>query len=322
MKKNGVHYNKQKLIKMLSLIVAIIIIIFAGEIFYDNLLSKNVKIKDKKIATTYSSNGSMEIEKYENVPEVKDEKIVSNKNNKINNNKELSKDKQVNSKKDNEENLDKNKEQVSDKDNIDSNKDKEESVDKKIAYLTFDDGPSAIVTPKVLDVLKAYDIKATFFVLGKNVEENPNIFKRIIEEGHGIANHSYSHNYKQVYNSVESFTEEIRKTNETIDKVAGKKMNTKAFRFPGGSFEKKKEYKEAVKNLGMEFYDWNCLNGDAEGHNVSKESLVEKVKKTAGNQKKLIILMHDTNAKITTVDALSETIEYLRDKGYEFRILE
>ena len=310
MKKNGVNYNKKRLIKIFSLVIAIIMIIFTGEVFYDNLLSKNIKFKNKKIATTYSVNNSIKIAKDKDMLEVKNKEVYSNKDNDKNLNKD---EKQTNSNKD--------KQEINPTDNdIDKNKDKEDS-NKKIAYLTFDDGPSAIVTPKVLDVLKAYDIKATFFVLGKNVEENPKIFKRIIEEGHGIANHSYSHNYKQVYNSVESFTEEIKKTNDVIDKIAGKKMDTKAFRFPGGSFEKKKEYKDAVKNIGMKFYDWNCLNGDAEGHNVSKEALVEKVKKTASNQKELVILMHDTNAKITTVDALSETIEYLRDKGYEFRVL-
>lgn len=83
--------------------------------------------------------------------------------------------------------------------------------EEKIVYLTFDDGPNSAVTPKILDILEKYNAKATFFVIGKNVENNPEIVKRAYEEGHYIANHGYSHNNSNLYKSEESFINEIKK---------------------------------------------------------------------------------------------------------------
>ena len=76
-----------------------------------------------------------------------------------------------------------------------------------------------------------------------------------------------------------------------------------------------------LKDIGMEYYDWNSLNGDAEGNNISKDKLVERFKQSSKGQNKLTILMHDTNTKISTVDSLPEIIEYLKKQGYEFGVL-
>lgn len=189
----------------------------------------------------------------------------------------------------------------------------------KVAYITFDDGPSSSVTPQILDILKEYDIKATFFVLGKNAEDNPDILKRIYEEGHVIGNHSYSHNYSYIYKNMSNFMDEIERTEEVFKSILGEEFKTDLFRFPGGSFEDwKKPFREQIVELGYRYVDWNSLNGDAEGHNLSKEQLVKRLKATYRNQKKLIILMHDTDAKPTTADALPEIIEFLIEKGYKF----
>ena len=85
------------------------------------------------------------------------------------------------------------------------------SEKEKIAYLTFDDGPNESITPKVLDILKEQDVKATFFVIGKNVKEHPEVVKREYEEGHYIANHGYSHNNKNLYKSDKDFIEEVNR---------------------------------------------------------------------------------------------------------------
>lgn len=96
------------------------------------------------------------------------------------------------------------------------------SKKEKVAYLTFDDGPSSNITPKVLDVLKEEGVKATFFVLGQNVKTHPEQLKRIYEEGHYIANHSYTHKYSKIYASVDELLEEFNDTEAEIKKVLRK----------------------------------------------------------------------------------------------------
>ncbi|WP_315120424.1 polysaccharide deacetylase family protein [uncultured Clostridium sp.] len=203
---------------------------------------------------------------------------------------------------------------------VDTEKKENIPEDKKIAYLTFDDGPSAKITPQILDILKENNVKATFFVLGYMAEENPDVLKRARDEGHAIANHSYSHNYKQLYASTSNFLADIKKNEETIRGILGE-YNSKVIRFPGGSFGKH-DFINAVKDAGYHSVDWNALNGDAEAQNVPKEKLVARLKETTLGQKKLYVLMHDAPAKQTTVQALQEIIDYLRDSGYEFGTLE
>lgn len=201
-----------------------------------------------------------------------------------------------------------------------------QGFDSKICYLTFDDGPTKEVTPKVLDVLAQYDVKATFFVLGRMLESNPDIAKRAHDEGHLIANHSYYHQYDELYASAESFIEEIEKNNSLICDITGEEP-FKLFRFPGGGHnagkygETKQQYKEVLKEKGYYFADWNCLNGDAEVVLRSPEGLLARTKETAIG-KNIIVLMHDAAIKTTTPDALGSIIEYLRSQGYVFKRLD
>lgn len=195
-----------------------------------------------------------------------------------------------------------------------------EIKDKKIAYLTFDDGPSSKVTPKVLDILDEYNIKATFYVIGYLAEKNPEIIIREYESGHAIGNHTYSHNYKYVYRSVGGLFTELDKNEKVLKNILGKDFEIKTVRLPGGSFgEKRKPFRNALTERGITYIDWNALNGDAEGHNIPKEKLVERFKETSKGKKNLTILMHDAGAKQTTAQALPEIIEYLTNEGYEFR---
>ncbi|WFA09416.1 polysaccharide deacetylase family protein [Tissierella sp. Yu-01] len=191
----------------------------------------------------------------------------------------------------------------------------------KIAYLTFDDGPSLVVTPQILDILDEYDIKATFFVLGNMAEKYPGMLKLTYERGHCIGNHTYSHNYGYLYKSPKNLINDLNKSREVLKKILGDNFDTNIARFPGGSFGKEK-YTKAVKDAGYEYYDWNSLNGDAEGVKVSKERLISRFKETSENKDELIILMHDTDQKQTTVDALREIIDYLIEEGYVFRTLD
>lgn len=192
----------------------------------------------------------------------------------------------------------------------------------KSAYLTFDDGPTTNITPKILDILKEKNAVATFFLLGKNVEAHPELVQRELAEGHALANHSYSHDYKKLYNGTDYFREDIKKAEQAIRNAVGDAGVTKVFRFPGGSFEKSKNpQKEVLYEEGYVFIDWNSLNGDAEAQNVPASKLLENVKKTTKGINNVVILMHDAATKQTTVDALPSIIDYLREEGYEFKTL-
>lgn len=211
-----------------------------------------------------------------------------------------------------------------------------EGVDgKKVVYLTFDDGPSETVTPCILDTLKAENVHATFFVVGKAVDEsetNKSLLKRELAEGNEIGNHTYSHNYNYLYPknciSVDNIMADIEKTNQTLKNVLGQDFSTRAIRFPGGhmTWEKKdaKGMEDMDKALADKDYhqvDWNSLSKDAEGPHKNAVQLKQEVINTMGSKQKLIILMHDTYGKEETAKALPEIIKYLKEQGYEFKTL-
>ena len=192
----------------------------------------------------------------------------------------------------------------------------------KIAYLTFDDGPSKTVTPQILNILKNYNIKATFFILGNMAESNPSLIKRIKSEGHSIGNHTYSHKYDYIYSSMNNFFGEINRTENILKGILGNNFKTRLIRFPGGSFESYKQtYKKEAINRGYKVYDWNALNGDSEAKVVSVSKQISRIKETVRGQNELIVLMHDSNGKENTVTALPQIIGYLKGQGYSFRVL-
>lgn len=196
-------------------------------------------------------------------------------------------------------------------------------TDKKIAYLTFDDGPSQTVTPQILDLLKQENVPVTFFVLGKNVKANPDLVKREYQEGHYIANHGYSHDYASIYKSIDNIINEYNKTETAIQKAIGvKEYQSHLFRFPGGSnggkyANLKQKAKEELHRQNISFIDWNALTSDAAGANT-KEKIVKNLKATVKNKNSVVILMHDASNKILTYETLPEIIQYLREQGYSF----
>lgn len=192
----------------------------------------------------------------------------------------------------------------------------------KIAYLTFDDGPSIKTTPKILDTLKSYNVKATFFVVGKLAEANRDLIIRENAEGNAIGDHTFTHDYKYLYQNPQIFISDISKCAETLHSILGAEFKIKYIRFPGGSFGKKLEpFREAVEAAGYSFIDWNSLNGDAEGANIPPDKLVSRIKQTSKGKNTLVILMHDAPAKKTTVQALPQIIEYLKSEGFIFKTL-
>ena len=199
-----------------------------------------------------------------------------------------------------------------------------EKSDEKKAYLTFDDGPTTKATGKILDILEEENVKATFFVVGKHVKENPELVKREYDEGHYIANHGYNHNNKILYKNMDSFKNEIVSTDAEISKAIGvDNYCSHIFRFPNGYMSQiytsqKKDALGVLSNLSYVYVDWNCLNKDSE-RKYSDYQLLNNLKKTSKNKGTLIILMHDTADVNKTYNVLKSSIAYLKSQGYEFR---
>lgn len=188
----------------------------------------------------------------------------------------------------------------------------------KRVYLTFDDGPS-IYTGQILDILNANDVKATFFVIGRS-EEYYDYYKRIVDEGHTLGMHSYTHEYQKLYASTESFGAEVEQLQSLLKDVTG--VESHIFRFPGGSSNNVSQlpienYIAYLNEHGINYYDWNALSGDAVNGSLSPEQLVNNIMKDVRNNKDSVVLMHDLQNVHATVESLQMLIDTLKSEGYE-----
>lgn len=191
-----------------------------------------------------------------------------------------------------------------------------------VAYLTFDDGPDDKVTPQILDILKRENVKATFFVLGNMVEQNPKVLQRIFNEGHAIGNHSYNHVYSELYKSPWDFIAQFEKTDEIIKKYTG--VRPLIIRAPGGTAGVfNNDYWNMVDASGYVEYDWNICTEDATASVPNASTQINNVKKQIGDYppRTLIILMHSKAGKEETAKALPEMIHMLRKLGYKFGVV-
>ncbi len=194
----------------------------------------------------------------------------------------------------------------------------------KTIYLTFDDGPSPN-TPKILQILNEKGVKATFFVI--NTKYN-SYMKDIVSNGHAIALHSFSHDYKTVYSSDEAYYNDLQMISDVVYNETGIRSNI--IRFPGGSSNAvSRKYSEGIMSRvtvgvgerGYRYFDWNCSSGDASGNNIAKDVIIENCKKLPSSNT-VIVLLHDTSAKGTTVEALPEIIDYYKNIGCQFGIID
>ena len=195
----------------------------------------------------------------------------------------------------------------------------------KTIYLTFDDGPSAH-TKRLLEVLRKYGVKATFFVTGNHSEYRDRIVEAAAD-GHTIAVHTYTHNYSVIYKGEKAYFDDFNKVNDIIEDLTGKRATI--MRFPGGSsntISKKScegvmtKLVQDMNDLGIQYQDWNVLSGDASSTPIDTAKVISNVKNgityNSKNDRASIVLQHDTVGY--SVDAVESVIKWALENGYTF----
>lgn len=198
-----------------------------------------------------------------------------------------------------------------------------EKSGKSVIYLTFDDGPSQYTTPKILDILKSENVPATFFILNYDKKKEP-ILKREVEEGHSIGIHGYSHEYKKIYKSEDTYMKNIKDLQNKIKESTG--ITTNITRFPGGSSNTVSKFNPGIMSRlsrevlkeGFLYYDWNVSSGDS-GDVKTSTGVYNNVTKGLRKGRDNVVLMHDFANNKKTVEALRGIIEYGKKNGYEFK---
>ncbi len=191
--------------------------------------------------------------------------------------------------------------------------------EQKTAYLTFDDGPDEKNTDAILDILKQEGVKATFYVVGRNVDAYPGTAGRIFAEGHALGNHSYDHDYDRLYASVDNYLEEMEEADEAVYRLIG--MRPLITRAPGGRMSHfTGAYDAVMADNGYVEHDWNVSSADSDPNGPVAQDFIDNI---AGQtvMESAIILMHCSAGHEETVKALPEIIRILREKGYAFGVV-
>lgn len=195
----------------------------------------------------------------------------------------------------------------------------------KMAFLTFDDGPSAN-TGKVLDILSSYNIKGTFFVIGNDTEQGRALYRRIVDEGHALGNHTFTHDYSSIYRSTDSFWKDFSRLEELLFDATG--TRPRLMRFPGGSNNQvsrkaggrgiMKVIAADMSSKGYSYVDWDIESGDASRVFRSGNYLYNRVIGNLEYYDSAVILFHDTKRNTPLLDALPRIIEEMLARGYVF----
>ncbi len=191
-------------------------------------------------------------------------------------------------------------------------------------YLTFDDGPSAN-TGKILDILNEYGVKGNFFVVGTDNPELRKLYKRIVDEGHALCAHSYTHKYSEIYASVDAFTEDLDNLYSLLYEVTG--TEPVAYRFPGGSSNSvsripMSEFIKVLDRRGIRYFDWNVVSGDATNPMLPADRIVENSLCDINEYEEAMILFHDLSNKTSTVEALPQIIEALQESDIPIAVID
>ncbi len=194
----------------------------------------------------------------------------------------------------------------------------------KVVYLTFDDGPS-VVTAQILDVLQEENIPATFFVIGATTQRGKDLYHRILDEGHALGIHSYSHRYGEIYESADAYLADFQRLSDHLEDIVG--VRPSIFRFPGGSNNRHasaavlQEIKERMETAGNVWFDWNAIAKDDGAKATPAEEMFQNIIKSAGDKSRILILMHDDTIRTTAPDCIRLLADYYRNLGYRFEKL-
>ena len=186
----------------------------------------------------------------------------------------------------------------------------------KKVFLTFDDGPIPEITDWVLDQLKVYNYKATFFCIGNNIEKHPEVFNKLIEEGHAIGNHTFNH-FKGWNTPNKTYFKEVELCEVEIQKSSIVNLKSKLFRPPYGKI--KPSQSRRLRKLGYKIIMWDVLSADYKKEN-SKEKCLENVLKNVESGS--IIVFHDSIKAFPNLEyVLPKTLQFLSENGYQCELI-
>ncbi len=190
------------------------------------------------------------------------------------------------------------------------------TMEKKV-FLTFDDGPTPEITLWTLSQLKAFDAKATFFCIGNNIDKHPEIFNRVINEGHAIGNHTFDH-FNGWQKTTKEYIDNVQQCQETMQRCALSKItNSKIFRPPYGKI--KKVQAKILQQSGYKIIMWDVLSADFDS-SVAPEKCLDNVLKHI--QTGSIIVFHDSVKSFKNLNyALPKTLSYLKENGYDCEVI-
>lgn len=190
----------------------------------------------------------------------------------------------------------------------------------KVVYLTIDDGPNPKSTPEYLSILSLFNVKATFFMIGSYIESNPELVRAVDAEGHVIGNHSFTHDFRDLYKNPDSLAGEILKTEDIIYSITGKRV--KIFRPPGGSsIMSNSDLFKKLDELGYAYFDWNATAADTSRVPTTKRKVIDSIVNSSRNVDRVIVLMHDKAQADASLEALPEVIVWFQQQGYSFETL-
>lgn len=195
------------------------------------------------------------------------------------------------------------------------------SEEEKVVFLTFDDGPSDL-TPEFLKVLNSYGVNATFFVTYQPQYEET--YRQIIENGNVVQIHTATHDYNSIYASVDAYLADFNRAYDYVCSVIGKKPV--CYRFPGGSTNSYgksivRDIARTMDDRGFQFVDWNVSVGDGNA-NATKDSMIQKIMTESEGKNHIVMLAHDSGTKSETLAALPQIIEYYKNNGYTFKVID
>jgi peptidoglycan/xylan/chitin deacetylase (PgdA/CDA1 family) len=198
----------------------------------------------------------------------------------------------------------------------------------KVVYLTFDDGPTKY-TKDILEVLKKYNIRATFFPTGTAIENGGKELQEVLKEsytyGNSIGNHTYSHSYSELYPNgnlnLDAFNNDIERNLQLLKNAIGKDFETNIVRCPGGfsSWGNMNILDEQFKENGVASIDWNAITGDTSKKNTDVNSMLSTAVETSLDKNLVVLLMHETNQ--LTPEYLDKIIKYYHSNGYTFKTI-